>query len=553
MESGVVPAHLAWDVGLNINYADDPLVLFQRDSVDDLTRVVRLLERRADAHFHGAIGLFGFMQLGVDLPLTFHQSRDEIATGTLGLSDVNNTGVGDLGISAKFRILSEEYAGVALAVMPKVSITTANPTGEYLGERTTSGQLQIALSKNVDAWRIAANVGALFRQNLPSRSIGLNIDHELIGRLGVGYDLKPDTGVPITVDIASELFTQLKRPFKQSNTTGLEALAGASVAITDLVSVYAGGGFGILNAYSIPDYRAFAGVRLSSRDHDRDDDGIVDRSDACPEEPEDEDGHEDSDGCPDPDNDSDGVLDTDDLAPNLPEDKDGFQDDDGKPDPDNDADGVRDTDDSCPNEAGPVDNDGCPYKDDDADGVVGASELCPQEPEDIDGFQDDDGCPDLDNDNDGVLDTVDNCPNEPGSVRHSGCKKKQLVKITAEKIELLQRVYFDTGKSTIRKRSHALLDNVVRVLKAHSKVKRVRVEGHTDSRGSAASNQRLSQARAESVMTYLTTAGLAPERLEATGYGESRPIDTNKTRSGRANNRRVEFVIVDDQTSVETE
>jgi len=100
---------------------------------------------------------------------------------------------------------------------------------------------------------------------------------------------------------------------------------------------------------------------------------IPDVDDECTMKPEDMDGFQDDDGCPDLDNDGDGIPDTDDQCKNTPEDVDGFEDKDGCPDPDNDGDGIKD-----------------------------AADKCPDEPEDIDGFQDDDGCPDIDNDNDGI-------------------------------------------------------------------------------------------------------------------------------------------------------
>src|SRR6185312_8749748 len=85
---------------------------------------------------------------------------------------------------------------------------------------------------------------------------------------------------------------------------------------------------------------------------DRDGDGIKDNADKCPDQPEDKDGFQDEDGCPDLDNDGDGLNDAIDKCPNDPEDKDGFEDEDGCPDPDNDNDGIADKDDKCPNEPG---------------------------------------------------------------------------------------------------------------------------------------------------------------------------------------------------------
>jgi OOP family OmpA-OmpF porin len=218
---------------------------------------------------------------------------------------------------------------------------------------------------------------------------------------------------------------------------------------------------------------------------------------------------------PDPlaDRDGDGVPDVKDHCPDEPEDRDGFEDEDGCPDPDNDKDGILDTKDKCPNE-----------------------------PEDLDGFEDEDGCPDSDNDKDGILDTKDKCPNEPGPESEGGCPKFEHIKVTEEKIELKQAIFFQTAKSVIMPKSFGLLDEVVAVLSARPNM-RVRIEGHTDSRGTRPYNLRLSQARAESVKAYLVGKGISSDRMEAKGYGPDQPIDNNRTAAGRERNRRVEFMI----------
>ncbi len=152
---------------------------------------------------------------------------------------------------------------------------------------------------------------------------------------------------------------------------------------------------------------------------DRDGDGIVDRKDSCPDSPEDMDGYQDEDGCPEYDNDGDGIADELDGAPNDPEDFDGWQDEDGIPEYDNDGDGILDRWDLCPNEPedmdGHRDDDGCPddFQDRDNDGVADELDGCPDTPEDLDGFEDEDGCPDQDNDLDGIDDQDDVCPNDP--------------------------------------------------------------------------------------------------------------------------------------------
>jgi len=158
---------------------------------------------------------------------------------------------------------------------------------------------------------------------------------------------------------------------------------------------------------------------------DRDGDGIYDNNDMCPDDPEDMDGFQDTDGCPDLDNDGDGIPDLKDRCPNKAEDVDGFQDTDGCPDLDNDNDGIPDVKDKCPGDDknyldsredmdGFQDNDGCPDLDNDNDGIPDAVDKCPNQPEDKNGIEDTDGCPDggKDSDKDGILDKNDKCPNE---------------------------------------------------------------------------------------------------------------------------------------------
>src|SRR6185369_11793204 len=214
------------------------------------------------------------------------------------------------------------------------------------------------------------------------------------------------------------------------------------------------------------------------------------------------------------DRDGDGLTDDVDKCPDEPEDKDGFEDEDGCPDPDNDTDGIKDVDDKCPNE-----------------------------PEDKDGFEDEDGCPDKDNDKDGVLDAADKCPNDPGPPDNDGCPKKYThIVVTQEKIELKQKIFFDTDKATIQPRSFQLLDEIGNVLKTRPTMT-VRIEGHTDSRGTRKHNMTLSAARAESVRQHLVGLGIDSSRMDPKGYGPDQPIETNKTAAGREKNRRVEFFI----------
>jgi len=264
-------------------------------------------------------------------------------------------------------------------------------------------------------------------------------------------------------------------------------------------------------------------------DNDPDKDGIVGDADKCPNDPEDKDGFQDADGCPDLDNDNDGIPDTADKCPNEPEDKDGFQDADGCPDPDNDGDGIPD-----------------------------AADKCPMEPEDKDGFQDEDGCPDPDNDGDGIPDVADKCPNDPetknGYQDADGCPDEIPAKLK-QFTGVIQGINFKLGEAALLTNSNATLDKAVAVLKEFPDLK-LEIQGHTDDEqsfkrgGKFADNQALSQARAETVKAYFVGKGINEARLTAKGYGDTVPVESpkdlkgDKLKAARAKNRRVEFKLV---------
>ncbi len=233
------------------------------------------------------------------------------------------------------------------------------------------------------------------------------------------------------------------------------------------------------------------------KDVDSDGDGIPDSKDKCPKEPEDKDGFQDEDGCPDPDNDGDGIPDAQDKCPGEAEDKDGFQDDDGCPDPDNDGDGIPDAADKCPDKA-----------------------------ETRNGFQDDDGCPD------------------------------ELPDPVKGLLAPLAGVTFKPNTADFAAGTTAALDKVAAVLAA-PELKNVKLEvsGHTDDKAlpkgsKIADLQALSQARAEAVRAYLAKKGVDEARLTAKGYGETAPLQDPKDLKGanlnaaRAKNARIELKLI---------
>jgi outer membrane protein OmpA-like peptidoglycan-associated protein len=251
-------------------------------------------------------------------------------------------------------------------------------------------------------------------------------------------------------------------------------------------------------------------IELAPRSQvDSDGDGVPDPRDECPRE-----AARSANGCPaapkspPTDADADGVADVDDRCPNEAEDRDGFQDADGCPETDNDQDGLADADDTCPRDAGPAKTKGCPDADDD-----------------------------------GVADKDDHCARVAGLPEDNGCPKYKQVVVTEQKIEIRQKIFFAFGTTNIMPKSHPLLEEVARALHDRDTIC-VRVEGHTDSKGSDAVNTKLSQGRAESVRAHLVSREVASQRMDAKGYGPSLPLDDNATAVGRENNRRVEFVII---------
>ncbi len=281
---------------------------------------------------------------------------------------------------------------------------------------------------------------------------------------------------------------------------------------------------------------------------DMDGDGVPDSLDKCPTVP----GAKSGQGCPDAD--GDGVPDAEDKCPNVR----GVASAMGCPDADGDR--VADGEDKCPNVAGSPTAAGCP--DEDGDGVPDSDDKCPGvkgaataagcPDEDGDGIQDsEDKCPKLagtaelqgclDTDGDGVMDDADLCPKVAGPASNNGCPAYKSVTVSADKLTLKQKIIFAVGGSKIQSRSSSLMKEISSVLMDRGDTC-VRIEGHTDSTGSAEKNQKLSEDRAESVREALVKSGISMDRLSVQGFGQDQPIDSNATAAGRENNRRVEFV-----------
>jgi outer membrane protein OmpA-like peptidoglycan-associated protein len=267
-----------------------------------------------------------------------------------------------------------------------------------------------------------------------------------------------------------------------------------------------------------------AGLRFQFGAKDKDDDGIIDAEDACPEVK----GLAAFKGCPDTD--LDGIQDSADACPEEA----------GTPEmngcPDQDGDTVADKDDACIDVAGLPVLKGCP--DADGDGIADQNDKCPT----VKGEKANGGCPWPDTDGDKVLDKDDKCPTVAGTVANNGCP--EVSEDTMKKLnDYAKTILFDSAKSSFQKQTYSVLQAIVAILKEYPTAK-FALEGHTDSDGKDDANLVLSQNRAAAVKSFLVENGIAADRLTSEGFGEAKPVATNATKAGKAQNRRVEVKLV---------
>lgn len=254
---------------------------------------------------------------------------------------------------------------------------------------------------------------------------------------------------------------------------------------------------------------------------DSDGDLVSNKKDKCRNEK----GVWEEQGCPNPDKDGDGILDKDDLCPDVA----GSKTANGCPD--TDLDGIADAQDKCPTVPGPAETQGCPDRD--GDGIIDIEDKCP----DAAGSLANEGCPDTDND--GIVDNMDKCPEVPGTAANYGCPEVS-VEVKKRLAFAATAIQFDLGKATIKEASNKLLDEIVVILNEY-KDYNMTIDGYTDNTGRAERNLELSGERANAVKEYFISKGIDASRLTAEGHGIENPVADNKTKAGRAKNRRVEM------------
>ncbi len=535
--------HLTGRVMLLGDYAYRPLVLYRNDGDESVGSVVN-----DQLFLHGSfsLGLFDRLNLSLNVPVALVNQGDSPAAGGVATPSPSGASFGDMRLSLRVRIVGRARDGAELGLGGSLWLPTGN-RANFAGDAAVRGMPDVIVAGEVGMFAYAAHVGMTLRRERQVLASSVGSDITTGGALGL---LLAERKLQVGPEIYGT--TTLDDAFGRES-SNFEGLLGLRYRASDWV-FGAGAGPGFTRGLGTPTLRVVASVAYAPEigdekpaPSDRDKDRILDQDDACPDTPGIRDENPKQNGCPD--RDGDHVFDKDDACPEEP----GVTNEDPKKNgcpSDRDGDGILDSADACPDDAGEANEDpkknGCP-PDRDGDGIVDAEDACP----DVPGIKSDDkeqhGCPG-DRDRDGIRDDKDACPDEKGKAdpdpEKNGCPT--LVRVTKTEIVILQQVQFKTGSDVILPASDELLTQVAAVLREHDEIRLIEVRGHTDNRGAAAYNKKLSDRRAASVMRWLTTRGeIDASRLSAKGYGMDQPIDDNSTDAGRQKNRRVEFKITD--------
>lgn len=530
-----LPDDNVWTMSTMMNYGKNPLVfVWTKEGREDKRDEV--IQDQLTLDVMASYSVLKWVDVGIAFPIHLLNEGDAPRLGysedDVTIDDYNpdfgSMVMGDLRLSTKVRLLHRDTGdqGFGLALNNTFSLPTGDPKAFV-----TDGfawQPTVIADFKAGALHLSTNVGASVRESqaLPAQSRPLaEIGTGMTYGAGALYRIVGETNAAVTVrGVDFDMMVEVHGGTSDftPNTSNLEGLLAGRVSLPDIgLAATLGGGSGWLAGYGNVKSRVFVGLNYAMpHERDYDEDGILDEDDACQEQAEDFDDYEDSDGCPDPDNDGDKVTDAADRCPNDAEDFDKFQDEDGCPDLDNDGDTIPDDRDKCP-----------------------------LEPEDRDGFQDADGCQDSDNDGDGMADIADRCPDEKETVNgyqdDDGCPDESLAKVESGRIAVLDKVYFEKKEADLMPQSFPVLQAVAGILRVTSSIKKLRIEAHTDDRGTDRSNQKLSQAQAEAVMAFLVQEGVDAGRLEAVGMGEEKPAVEGRSAEARVANRRVEFIIAE--------
>jgi outer membrane protein OmpA-like peptidoglycan-associated protein len=515
-----------------VSYANKPLVL--RTSQNDDAAV----ENRTTLELGGAYA-FGMFELGLRMPFYVQTGAalptDDQRLEMFGIAP-GDSARGDLTAHGKFQIGAR--GGVSYGLGAALTVPTATKD-EFAGNDKPTGRALFLLSLVHGPLTATLNLGGVIREQAQVGSAiqrsgavwGGGLSLRVLDRIWLAGEIYGElmpggqTGQPMSgaalgpEELGMPIEGLFGLRYQMARTTSVSLAVGRGIT-NDLGSPALRGVFALAVTPSAEQLKPLHPPRPPEPEKDSDADGIGDKVDNCPNEPEDKDLFDDADGCPDLDNDGDAIADAADKCPLDAEDKDGFPDDDGCPDKDNDGDGVPDAQDKCPVASEDRDSfedaDGCPDPDDDGDGLVDSIDKCPREPETINGNADDDGCPDRGN---------------------------SLVVVSPDRLELLESVQFAGGR--LAKSSHNVLGQVGATLRAHPEILRVRVTVHVQPTHNAAADKRLSEQRAKAVRDWLVEWGVDPLRLQAAGFGGTKPLVPPTSRGAAQINDRLELIVLE--------
>jgi outer membrane protein OmpA-like peptidoglycan-associated protein len=548
--SPFVAGHLAVHAGILMDYAHDPLVL--RSLSGDRTLGVVVMNQLF-LHANATLALWNRLALNVDLPFAVFQNGESPMAAGESFPSPSQAQIGDLRVGARVRLFGDYYDAFQVGLGGAVYVPTG-ASNAFVGTGSARGSAQLLLGGRTDrvVWSLAA--GPRFQSTVVYGGVteGTQID----AGAGVGFLLDDKRRLQIGPEafasfvVAKGASAQNDAPRRDVN---VEGIVDVRYRVIDPLEIAVGAGPGFTAGVGTPDFTSVLTLTYTPEQKeapppDRDDDGIPDVKDACPDVKGVPSADPQKNGCPPPsDRDGDGILDEKDACPDVK----GVATDDPKTNGcplDTDMDGIPDEKDACPTVKGVASDDpkknGCPA-DRDGDGIPDAQDACP----DVKGVPSDDpktnGCP-LDTDKDGIPDEQDACPEHPGpkntDPKKNGCP---IVRVAETEVFILDQVEFDVDRATIKKVSDSLLEHVASVLKEHLELTKIEVQGHTDATGNRLHNKQLSQARADSVVKALAALGVDRRRLAAKGYGQEKPIADNDTDEGRQKNRRVQFVILE--------
>jgi hypothetical protein len=506
------PKQLAVDA--LITFLKDPFIVYTTDGAEDpmiVDKRTDVIESLTAAQIAAAYGLNDKLQIGASLPLVFSLSGQglDAVTGNGMPGGLQVTGTGDLLVEGKYKLWQATNNELRLAGIGGVTLPTSvgSDDSRFIGDNLPTLRGKLAATFSRGRISLGANAGFILRK--PRTIYSSTVGQQLT------FGVAAAVAATDKFSLIGELFGRggLESSFALDESP-MEAVGGLRLVAARSVAVTLGAGGGLDRAIGAPTLRFFASIGYAPDVRDSDGDGVQNAKDKCPLIPEDHDGHDDGDGCPDDDNDGDRRPDGEDKCPADAEDLDGFDDDDGCPELDNDGDKIEDLADKCPNDPedgkepypkdgcpgdkrdsdgdnipdaadacpmeeedldGFEDGDGCAEADNDADGIPDAQDKCPLCPEDKDNFEDGDGCPELDNDKDGVVDAKDACPGQPETINgirdDDGCPDSgavEIVKLDGDRLVIGQIPKMD--RKGLTKDGDKIVAQIAAVMIAHTEV-----------------------------------------------------------------------------------